>query len=173
MTRNCFTEGRKVMRTNTNYFKTPPIQADDFRKIVEGFCCENKLSECKVSVRKEVLFFSGIKTYFPVLWDFSFEGTFSSHDTYALISFEFSNVFDRVYNVLLFLIWVLILFLIALNMSTAVWMQAYWAFWFIVTVLESRSFFLQKRLLNICIHKIPGTTKSIKKKEFNKILDDN
>jgi len=54
------------MGTKTKYFKTSPIQADEFKKMVENFCRENKLSECNVIERKGgfVIFF-GNKSYLP------------------------------------------------------------------------------------------------------------
>ena len=66
------------MGTKTKYFKISPIQADEFKKKVENFCRENKLSECNVKGGKEgFVIFYGDKSFLPILWDFSFEGTFS------------------------------------------------------------------------------------------------
>ncbi|MDR3587056.1 MAG: hypothetical protein P4L59_17350 [Desulfosporosinus sp.] len=162
------------MKTKTKHFKTSLIEVNEFKEIVEKFCSENRLSEYKVSGRKDVVFFSGDKYFVPILWDFSFEGIYSLHNSYGLISVEFSNVFDRVFNYLLCGIWILIFVFVFVNISLpdrALFLLTQ-VFWLIVVLLEIVSIFFRKKLLNSLCREIPGLTVSLKKKEYSKLLED-
>ncbi|AFM39880.1 hypothetical protein Desaci_0823 [Desulfosporosinus acidiphilus SJ4] len=162
------------METRTKYFKIPPVPLDQFEKILVDFGGENKLSDYKVSVRKDVIFFSGKKSYLPILWDFSFEGTFSFQNSFALISLEFSNVFDRIINYLsTFIGFLLLLYLYLDNgpLTYRIVSQLMVGFWLMVSILSIISFFLQKGILNDLFLRVPEKTKTISVKEFNKLLE--
>jgi len=137
---------------------------------------ENKLSECNVLKRKEgfVIFF-GNKSYLPILWDFSFEGTFSLHDSCALISIDLANVFDKVLNYLTSGIALLILLITLMGISLPDYRAVsslMMVFWLIIILLELGSFILQKRLFSSFCKEIPGSTITLKQKEFSKLLGD-
>lgn len=164
------------MENRIKYLKTSPIQANKFKVMVENFCLQNKLSECNVMKRKEgyVIFF-GKKSYLPILWDFSFEGTFSLHDSYALISIDLSNVFYKFFNYLTIGMALLILLFTSMGISLPDYRAVsplMMVFWFIIFLLELVSLFLQKRLFNSFCQEIPGSTITIKQKEFSKLLSD-
>ena len=164
------------MGIKTKHFKISPIKADEFQMIVENFCRENKLSECNVKVRKEgFVFFYGNKSYLPLLWNFSLVGTFSLHNSYALISIDLSNGFDQFFNYLTSVIALFILLMVLTGISLPDYTAAsplMQLFWLIIILLESVSFFLQRRLLNSLCRKIPGSIVSLKKREFSKLLED-
>jgi len=110
-----------------------------------------------------------------MLWNFSFEGTFSLHDSYALISIDLSNVFDKVFNYLTSGIALLILLIMSMGISLPDYSGVsplMTVFWFIMIILESISFILQKRLFNSLCQEIPGSTISLKKKDFSKLIGD-
>ncbi|MDR3602045.1 MAG: hypothetical protein P4L49_16415 [Desulfosporosinus sp.] len=163
------------MKTKTKHYKTSPLEIDEFKEIVENFCRKNGLSKYNVSGRNDVLFFSGHKSFLPIIWDFSFEGIFSFHKSYGLISVEFANAFDRVFNFLLGIIWIVFFLIVFLNISLPNYRDMLLltqAFWLIVIFLEFVSVFFQKKLVNSLCREIPGVTVSLKKKGFSKLLED-
>lgn len=152
---------------------TPPIQADEFKWIIDNFITEKALSHGKVSLRQEILSFSGNKSYLPIIWDFSFEGTFSVYNSYALITFNFYNVFDRFFNYILGIIWILAFFGMIFDLSILDYRTVSLlarTLWVIILFIGLISYYLQHRLLRSCLLKIPGKAITLKDKDFRKLL---